>query len=188
MIQILYISSIDSSENIEAVVIFSITLTCLSLLYSISVTAVILLEIIFKSRNVRKTRNGLQIMKVGYQMTLQCDKFTKIQLFCHKKIEKLLYNILRSCKDSYLWNNRNDIQLLIQVFYIHDQITLHKEMNVYFETVLTCSSIATQLQSNNNSATVLSDTIITFGDQTLPINRTLIAVNLYIIVQYTYDI
>ena len=179
MIQILYISSIDNSENIEAVVIFSITLTCLSLLYSISVTSVILLEI-------HKRRNGLQIMKVGYQMTLQCDKLTKIHLFCHKKIEKLLYNILRSCKNSYLWNNRNDIQLLIQVFYIHDQITLHKEMNVYFETVLTCSSIATQ--SNNNSATVLSDTIITFGDQTLPINRTLIAVNLYIIVQYTYDI
>ena len=124
---------VDDTKNVGLLVGFSLILTILGLVFSFSTTAVIVLKLLVKhSKYVR------QITEIGTKMTLHCDSFSSKHSCTHLILQESIVHALRTCQHSNLWIDRSDIQLSIEVFYIANRIGFNKEIDIYFQTGLTC--------------------------------------------------
>lgn len=164
-IQTSYVWTASNMDNtVELLVVFSIIVTCLSLLFSISTTAVTLLKVIMEYN-----KHVTSVTTMGSKFVINCNYFQKRHGFTHYIIEKCILDAIRNADNSNLFIDRSDIRLDIQVFYIHNRMPLVPQMNVYFQTVLTCYNA----DHNEKSLKIISKCISNFGKQGTKINQLL---------------
>ena len=161
-----YIFSADT--DVEIIVLFSIVLTCLSLLLSISTTMVTVLRLL-----VEYNSHVSQVTTVQFKLSLNCEQFVKGHAFSHKIIRDCMINALRTCKQADLWTDRSDISLNVELFYIENRIDYSQEIDCYFEIVLTAYNNI-QVKYNTNIPQVLQTLIKNLDDYNSAINQSFI--------------
>ena len=159
-----YILDVGDPEDVSLLVGFSLVLTVLGLVFSFSTTAVIALKLLVKhSKYVR------QITEIGTKMTIHCDSFSFKHGYTHLILQESITHALRTCEHSHLWIDRSDVQLSIEVFYIANRISFNKEIDIYFDTKLTCISDT----EDNDAPKILANDIKQLGTHS-PIQKQLI--------------
>ena len=147
MLQSIYVFRQSDGDSVELIVLFSIVLTCLSLLLSISSTAVLMLKIL-----VEYNHHVLQITTTEVKMTLRGPKLRRKHGYTHSTLQESMMHVLRTCSRSDLWTDRKDIALTNQVFYIENRVDFNQELDCYFEFILTCYSGDSVLQRTITTA------------------------------------
>ena len=158
IIQIIYIQNSDSSQ-INSVVFISVVFSAMSILAS---TMNFVMNTAIRKRNKLNRHFGSQSTIDG-NFTIKSDRFRHDHAFTHHKIGKCMITFLINQIDQQTdhYNTRSDdISLLCDVFHISNNISLRKEIKVYFMIEILHSdnmilvrgvyNILSQLLSNNN--------------------------------------
>ena len=171
VIQVLYVISLEDSNDIELLVIFSLILTLLSLLYAIAMTSVIVTNLLIKYN-----KHVQIIHKIGVKLTLHCSKFEHKHSFIDEKIEKSILNILRTSDNCNSWMDRSDVSLECELFYINnDRLKVNKEIDCYFQVILALYKDDTDAHGEHGKSSrhLLLNTINQFEYES-PLNKRLV--------------
>ena len=114
-----------------------------------------------------------QVTTIEYKLSLKCDEFVKGHAFSHKIIRDCMLNALRTCQQSDLWTDRSDISLNVELFYIENRTDYSKEIDCYFEIVLTAYNNI-QIKYNTDIPQVLQNIIKNLNNHNSQINQSFI--------------
>ena len=159
IIQSLYLAHVGNSgsSNQELIVIFSIILSSLSLITSITRVSIVILQILIKY-NVHVQQTAV----IGVKLTLKCDNFLPKHQHTKKILTKSMLTTLRECNKSSLWVDRADVSMEVETFYVnHARMKANKEIDFYVD--LTLTSYQSNLSQKDSVASVLTKTMKTFA-------------------------
>ena len=143
-IQMIYIHQIEptSVDEVGFLVLFSITLTFLSLL--LSLTSFVLERI---NTAVEYNKNVLQVFTVEVKFCMHCTYLKSHHAFAHVVMSDCLKHVLRQCKHKELWLDRSGVNLHVQVYFIENRVSIDREIDVYAEIDIPCYSISDEVRT-----------------------------------------
>lgn len=120
------------NEGDSVLVLLSLLLTLLSLISSITLFISRLITVTAKySQHVR------QITDYEVKLTMKCVEFRKYHSFINDILRDEIIKALRNSDNSDLWNDRNDVSLSSDVYFIQNNIASDNTIIVYFSLILT---------------------------------------------------
>ena len=146
-------------------ILFSLTLTILSLVSSIA---------FFVSRainmKIQYSQHVSQITEYETKFTISCKKFIKCHAFTNKKIcEELTHAIRISDETHGYWIDRQDVSIVNDVYFIKSRISTGKEIVVYFKTTLRL--YAADKEFGGQVASKLAQTLNDIGNNSSQIQK-----------------
>ena len=165
IIQVIFLAKSSNNDRASLLVLFSLTLTILSLISSVAFFISRAMKIM-----VRHNKNVQERTKYEVKFKLQCVALKPCHAFVNEMMRHEIIKSIRNSENGHLWNDRQDTYLDIDVFFIENDIKINHKITVYFSLIVSCygdKSRATTV------VTKLRNTIQQFGQDGSNIQRVL---------------
>lgn len=129
MIQLSYIFYFSEKNNISVIVFFSMVLSVLSLVFSFVTHMSRLCYYLYENQTKQQFR---YVSDISGMVTVESKYLNKSHIFCHKRMQLLIKDVLDTCDDHHLWVNRSDVRYSLEVYFINDHICSMNQFDAYF--------------------------------------------------------